>query len=103
MRYGLLALGIAVCIGLHQIWLAHATEAALSDDARLAIELRCQDRHGGAAADCRRLHEKLYLAGTLDPEKTLRAYCTLAGTVRWGTRPAPPELCVQRYGGWLRG
>lgn len=103
MRYGLLALGVIVCIALHG-WLSHATGVALSDEARSAIDLRCNGRDGHAARECRRLLEKLYLAGALDPERTLRAHCTRVTTVEWGVRPpAPPALCVQRYGGWLKG
>jgi hypothetical protein len=107
MRYALLALGIAGCIGIHQTWLAdaydHATSAALSDEARSAIELRCKGRAGRAGRDCRRLLERLYLGGTLDPERTLRAHCTRLKTVEWGARPpAPPAVCVQHYGGWQK-
>lgn len=112
MRRGLLVLvlvpGMTVGIGLFHGWLAnvyqHAAEAGLSDEARSAIELRCKGLEGSAATDCRSLHAKLYLAGTLDPERTLRDHCTPAKTVAWGTRPpAPPALCVQRYGGWHKG
>lgn len=108
MRYGVLALGIVACIGLYHGWLAHAydpaTGVALSDEARAAIELRCNGREGRAADDCRKLFGKLYLAGTLDPEKSLRAHCTPLKTVEWGARaPAPPALCLERYGGWQKG
>lgn len=105
MRYGLLALGIAASIGLAQGWLSHAYHeaagAALSDEARFAIELRCKGRGERAARDCRRLLQKLYLAGALDPERTLRAHCTPVKILEWGARPPlPPALCVERYGGW---
>lgn len=100
MRYVLLALGIAACIALHQTWLSHVAGTALSDDAHLAIELRCKGRQGGAARDCHVLLEKLYLAGTLDPEKTLRTYCAPSRLVQWGARrPARPALCDRRDGG----
>jgi hypothetical protein len=102
MRYGLLVvLGVPACIAIHQIWISSATEAALSEEARLATEIRCEGRVGEEASKCRKLHERLYLAGTLDPEKALRDHCTRDTTVEWGRRPpAPPELCVERYGGW---
>jgi hypothetical protein len=104
MRNGLIAVGIAVLIGLQHVWLRHAAQAALSDDARLAIELRCQGREGHEARKCRKLLEKLYLAGRLDPEMTLRAHCTPLETVELGARPpSPPALCVERYGGWQKG
>lgn len=106
MRYGLLALGIAACIGIHWLTAAYqeATGAALSDEARSAIELRCKGLEEHAARECRGLLEKLYLASALDPERTLRAHCTRSKVVKWRNRqPAPPELCVERYGGWQRG
>ena len=104
MRKGLIAVGIAVCIGLHHVWITHVAEAALGDDARLAIELRCEVRQGYEGRKCRKLLEKLFLAGRLDPERTLRAYCTPLEIVELGTRPpAPPPLCIERYGGWRKG
>jgi len=108
MRYGLLVLGIAVFIGLYQGWLARAydygTTAALTEEARVAIDVRCQIQDDRAARECRSLLKKLYLAGSLDPDKTLRAYCDSVKTARWGgRRPAQPEVCVQRYGGWRKG
>jgi hypothetical protein len=105
MRYGLLVLCLAIGIGLYQGWFAraydHVTTAALSEDARLAIDLRCQDQVERAARDCRSLLKKLYLAGSLDPDKTLRFYCESVKTGRWGgSRPEPPAVCVERYGAW---
>lgn len=105
MRYGLLALSIAVCIGLYQGWFAgacdHATTAALTEEARIAIEVGCQGLDGRAARQCRSMLTKVYLAGSLDPDRTLRSYCDSVKNARWGgSRPAPPEVCVQRYGGW---
>jgi len=102
MRYGLLVLGIVGAIGL---WFCGAcdgaTTAALSDDARLALEVGCQGRTPRATRECRDMLKKLYLAGSLDPDKTLRAYCDSVRDARWGgSQPAPPKLCVERYGGW---
>ena len=105
MRHGLLAAGMAACMGLGLVQVSrHATSAALSDEARVAIDLRCQGRNGRAASECRGLLEKLYAAGALDPEKTFRAHCTPPETLAWGARQAPPpRLCVARYGGWQKG
>jgi hypothetical protein len=105
MRYGLLVLGTASCIGLYQGWFARAyervTTAALTDEARLAIAVRCQMKDDHAAHECRSTLKKLYLAGALDPDRTLRTYCDSVKNARWGgSRPAPPQVCVQRYGGW---
>ena len=105
MRYGLLILGIAVCTLLFQGCFARAcddaTAAALSEDARLAIDLRCRDQDDRAARECRSTLTRVFLAGALDPDRTLRAYCESAKNARWGgSRPAPPEVCVERYGAW---
>jgi hypothetical protein len=105
MRSGLLVIGILACIGLAHVLLAgayrDAIDAALTEDARVAIEVRCQSRQERAARQCRRTLKKLYLAGALDPDKTLRAYCDSVRDSQWGGgHPPPPEVCVRRYGGW---
>jgi hypothetical protein len=105
MRYGLLALGIAVCIALNLGWFArtcdHATTAALTEEARTAIDVRCQNQDGRAGHECRSMLKKLYLAGALDPDRTLRTYCESVKHARWGaSQPPPPKVCVERYGGW---
>ena len=110
MRYRLLVLGmgIVVSLGLYQGWFARAydqvTTAALTEEARLAIDVRCQGQNGRAASECRTLLKKLYLAGSLDPDTTLRVYCDSVKNAQWGGgRPAPPKLCVQLNGGWQEG
>jgi len=112
MRYGLVALGIVGCIGLgvtlHQGWFTRAYDqaitAALSEEARLAIDVRCQGHEERATRECRATLERLYLSGSLDPDRTLRAYCESVKQGRFGgRRPPPPEVCVQRYGGWQEG
>lgn len=111
MRYRVLLLvvvPIAIGVGLHQGWFHQAHEraatAALSDDARLAITVRCQGRHTAAAKECRTLLRKLYLAGALDPDKTLRQYCDSVRDAPWGgQRPTQPALCIERYGVWRDG
>ena len=105
MRIGLLILGIGVCIALSQGWIArsyhHAASRALSEDARLAIKIRCGKKGGRAVEECRTTLTRLYLSGSLDPDKTLRAHCDAVKNSRWGgSHPAAPEFCVQRYGGW---
>ena len=97
MRYGLLVLGIAVCIGLHQGCTRaydHLTTAALTDEARIAIDVRCQIQNGRAARECRSVLKKLFLAGSLDPGKTLRVYCDSVGTARWGGSRQRRRACA---------
>lgn len=112
MRYGLLAVALVVlplaCIGVVEGWFANAgdrlTTSVLSDDARKAIEIRCGIHDDRAAHECRSTLKKLYLSGSLDPDRTLRVWCEAVKDQRWGgSRPPPPELCVRRYGGWKAG
>lgn len=108
MRYGLLVLVFILCLVLYAGGLGRlhdwATTAALDEEQRLAIDIRCRAQEGRARRECRTLLKKLYLSGSLDPDKTLRAYCDAKGSVRWGARlPTPPEICVRRYGGWVKG
>jgi hypothetical protein len=109
MRYALLtlgiSLGIALCIGLYQGWFAQAydrsTTMMLSEDARLAIEVRCGVRRGRHAVECRSLLKKLFLSETLDPDRVLRIHCEEIKHSPWGGgHPSPPDICVRRYGGW---
>ena len=105
MRYALLFLGLVASIGLYQGWFVRAYDGAttmmLSDEARLAIDVRCQHQSGLAALDCRSLLKKLFLSGALDPDRSLRAYCDEVKQSRWGGgHPPAPKLCVERYGGW---
>jgi hypothetical protein len=105
MKIGFLFLCLAISIGLYQGWFAraydHLTSVALSEDARTAIEVRCGVDDDSAARECRAMLKRLYLSGSLDPDKTLRAWCDSVKTSRWGGGYAkPPRLCVRRYGGW---
>jgi len=98
MRYRLLVLGIVVSLGLYHGWFARAydraTTAALTEEARLAIDVRCQGQNGRAASECRTLLKKLYLAGSRDPDRTLRVYCDSVGTARWGGSRQRRRACA---------
>jgi len=105
MRYRLQTLGIALGIGLTLmglIWAyGSASQAALTDEARLAIEVRCPDETTREGRKCHRMLTKLYVAGALEPDTTLRAYCESKRTMMWQASQArPPRICVERYGGW---
>jgi hypothetical protein len=102
MRFVIPVLVVAACIASHQLGLALVSEAALGDDAALAIDIRCRGQEGRIASNCRALHAKLYRAGTLDPEVTLRDYCTRPEPIEWRTQRAP-AFCIERYGGWYEG
>lgn len=107
MRHGLLALGIAlgiaVLVGFVRVY-EHTPHAALSEEERLAIDVGCRGHKGQAAQECRSVLKRLYRAGSLDPDRTLRSYCESMKDARWaGSPPAPPKVCVDRYGGWKGG
>ena len=107
MRHGIVAAAIlATLIVLPQMLgliYEHATNAALSDDAQLAIELRCRDQPAAAARECESMLKRLFLAGSLEPDQALQSYCESYRDGRWGgSRPEPPRVCVQRFGGWAR-
>ncbi len=108
MRYVLVVLALVGGIGLVHACSQRLVELApgsgLTEDARLAIEVRCRDHNSQASRQCRSVLKRLYLAGTLDPDTTLRDYCAEVEAAPWGgRRPPPPALCVERYGGWSEG
>ncbi len=105
MRSAILIIaGVAVSLACFGCGHQEAAEAALTEEARLAVDLRCRSGEDAATQSCRRTLTRLYLAGSLDPDQTLRAWCDSVKTARWGgSRPAPPKVCVERYGGWQEG
>ena len=76
MKHTLLALGAAAALGLFTLLLVpglhRATAGSLGEEARLAIDVRCGEADGGAARACRTRLERLYAAGALEPDRTLR-------------------------------
>jgi hypothetical protein len=103
MKPLVISTAIVVVLVLHQLWVGPALERmateSLGEEARLAIELRCGDAQTPAARTCRADLERLYASGSLDPERTLRAYCAEVTTAPWGRRnTSPPPVCVERYG-----
>jgi hypothetical protein len=108
VRYALpvlgISIGVALAVGGFTRACDRATTAALSEEARVAMEVGCRGREGHAERKCRDMLKRLYLGGSLDPDKTLRAYCEEMKNARWGGgHPPPPEVCVRRYGGWREG
>ena len=109
MRLGRLGLGmVAVVTALAFGWLGwnweRAATAALDDETLTAIEVGCRGYTGRTARECRSLLKRLYLSGSLEPGRTLDAYCASVENAAWGggRRPAPPPVCVERDRGWAR-
>ena len=71
------------------------------DGASAAIDVRCGSLSGEPRWDCVRELNAQFAEGTHQPETILRNHCTQFRNV-WTFDPEePPEVCVQRYGGWL--
>ena len=75
----------------------------LDPDVRAALEVRCGRFQEGANRECQRSLSTRFAAGAIDPVTVLRMHCT-----RWqgpwgGEVEKPPEVCAERYGGWIRG
>ncbi len=95
--------GLVSVVVVHQLLIAPTLDsvagASLGEEARLALDLRCGEPTHTAARECRERLERLYASGSLDPERTLRAYCAEVKSAPWGrSHPAPPRACVERYG-----
>jgi hypothetical protein len=70
-------------------------------DLQAALEIRCDTELDATASECQRKLEARFASGTINPEAILRTHC-----MKWrgpfvGTREEPPQLCVDRFGGWL--
>lgn len=105
MRTGLLVPAIVLCVGLGWGFWARTcdemTTGALTEDARLAIDVRCPGEGSRAGRECRATLKRLYLAGALEPDRTLRTWCDAVRRESWqASRAVPPEMCMQRYGAW---
>lgn len=105
MKPALLVLGVIATAAIGRGLIAPALDdvatRSLSADAQLALDVRCGAPRSDSARACRDRFERLYAAGSLDPDKTLRTYCESVRTARWGGgSTTPPRLCVERYGGW---
>ena len=73
----------------------------LDSIAREAIELQCRSAHQALRENCEREAAKALRAGSFDPEVVLRVHCTRFDN-GWTPGPAAaPDLCVERYGGWI--
>jgi hypothetical protein len=75
---------------------------ALEPDERTAVELQCRSMDGVLRESCESETTESLVAGEFDPEPILRVHCTRFEN-RWATGDVeiPPDLCIQRYGGWL--
>ena len=100
LTFAIAAAGVAI----QQGWIGKAGEGlaqgSLGPEAELAVEIRCEGRDQSLIVDCRNDLAEHYLAGTLDPQATLRAHCTRFVNTWADSIPEPPQLCVELYGGW---
>lgn len=75
----------------------------LDRDERHAVALQCRTMSRTLRASCEREISAALRAGTFDPDVVLRVYCTRFENEWSNFVETVPELCVERYGGWLRG
>ena len=99
----LLALGI---FGGGNGWLQAPTPwfttRALDQDERTAVALQCRGMNQALRNSCEQQTITLLVDGEFDPEPVLRGYCTRIDNLWAANIEIPPDLCIQRYGGWLQ-
>ncbi len=77
---------------------------SLDQDEQTAVELQCRSMDGVLRSSCETETSESLVAGAFDPEPILCVHCTRFDNL-WATGDIeiPPDLCIQRYGGWLHG
>ena len=75
----------------------------LDPDERKAVELQCRSMEGVLRSSCERETAESLVAGEFDPDAILRLHCTRYDNHWFENIETPPNLCIQRYGGWLHG
>ncbi len=73
------------------------------DDADLALEARCGGMQGSVRRTCEEALVARFASGRANPEALIRLHCTRVESVWDAPLPEPPELCAERYGGWVAG
>jgi len=94
---GLFAYGQGWLAGPSSWWLDRELEA----DEVTAVELQCRGMDGVLRESCEEETSESLVAGEFDPEPILRVHCTRFENTWAEEVEIPPNLCIQRYGGWL--
>ena len=101
--------GLAIACGVFawsQGWLegprAWIAAHSIEPEERAAVELQCRSLQDPLRTSCEQETTESLVAGEFDPEPILRVHCTRFDNL-WaaGAIEVPPELCIERYGGWL--
>ena len=75
----------------------------LDRNERHAVELQCRKMTRTLRPSCEHETAAALRAGKFDPELILRVHCTRFDNEWSEVVEAAPDLCVERYGGWLSG
>jgi len=79
------------------------TTRALDHEEQAAIELQCRGMGTMLRDSCEQETTESLVAGDFDPEPILRVHCTRFDNLWAENIEIPPDLCIERYGGWLHG
>jgi len=79
-----------------------AARAQAEADVRAALEVRCDRGEEPGARECERTLTERFAAGRTSPQAVLRMHCTKWQGPFVKVSEEPPQLCVDRFGGWLR-
>ena len=79
------------------------TTRTLDHDEQAAVELQCRGMKQTMRDSCEQETSTSLVAGEFDPEPILRVHCTRFDNLWAENIEIPPDLCIQRYGGWLHG
>lgn len=73
------------------------------DASRVALEARCGSMQEARRETCEEALAARFASGQMSPESVIRLHCTRVESVWDAPLPDPPNLCAERFGGWVTG
>ena len=84
-------------------WFGLSLPGGLDPDVRAALGVRCGNLDESISRECQRALSDRIATGSIDPGAILRMHCT-RWEGPWGrVTESPPQICADRFGGWIRG